>query len=308
MADLPVRLLDESIGRYSVQSKDRRHSEWCVTSKYEIVNWLGSGAYGEVAPPPPCCHYRYSAAFLNRLQVLRARVASDPSKTVVIKRTNIDPGSAKCTLREIAIMRRLNHPNIVKILDILEPEAVAPPAVARVAPGEAFKKLYVVLEDGGMDLKAFIAQQYAPLALEVIQGISRQICAALAYLHSCRVVHRDLKPANILIDPQTFHVRIADFGLSRAVELPADTAPPAPPTPPTPPSHLGIRKSTSEANFFARMCSSSEFRTVAGEDGPHACVQMGVEHMTLGNDFQTNGAGAMLASPRTRACGRGRSA
>jgi serine/threonine protein kinase len=210
-------------------------------------------------------------------------------------------------------MRRLNHPNIVKILDILEPEVGTPPAVApgaEPAPSALFKKLHVVLEDGGMDLKTFIAQQYAPLNPRIIQSISRQICSALAYLHSCRVVHRDLKPANILIDPQTFHVRIADFGLSRAVELPADAAPPTPPTPPSPPtpsSHLGIRKSTSEANFFA-MCSSSEFRTVAGEDGPHACVQMGVEHMTLGNDFQTRGAGAMSASPRTRACGRGRSA
>jgi serine/threonine protein kinase len=193
-------------------------------------------------------------------------------------------------------MRRLNHPNIVKILDILEPEAGTPPADTHAIPGDAFKKLYVVLEDGGMDLQAFIAQQYAPLATEVIQSISRQICAALSYLHSCRVVHRDLKPANILIDPQTFHVRIADFGLSRAVELPADAALPAPPTPPSPPSHLGIRKSTSEANFFA-LCSSSEFRTVAGEDGPHACVQMGVEHLTLDNDFQTVGASALLASP-----------
>ena len=172
------------------------------------------------------------------------------------------------------------------------------------ASNPMFKHLYVVLEDGGIDLKQFFLQQTGPLHIDQIKHISRQICAAVAYLHSCRVVHRDLKPANILIDPQTFHVRIADFGLSRSVELPADAAPPTPPTPPTPPSHLGIRKSTSEANFFARMCSSSEFRTVAGEDGPHACVQMGVEHMTLGNDFQTRGAGAMSASPRTRAGGR----
>jgi hypothetical protein len=59
MADLPpVRVLDESIGRYSVpfrvrNKKEPQSDEWCVTSKYEIVNWLGSGAYGEVAPPPP---------------------------------------------------------------------------------------------------------------------------------------------------------------------------------------------------------------------------------------------------------------
>jgi serine/threonine protein kinase len=79
--------------------------EWKVTSKYRIVSYVGSGVYG---------------------QVVRARLSSDLSKTVVIKRTSDvfrwGPGFAKYALREIAIMRRLNHPNIVKILDILKPE------------------------------------------------------------------------------------------------------------------------------------------------------------------------------------------
>jgi serine/threonine protein kinase len=78
---------------------------WSVTSKYRIVSYVGSGVYG---------------------QVVRARLSSDLSKTVVIKRTSDvfrwGPGFAKYALREIAIMRRLNHPNVVKILDILKPE------------------------------------------------------------------------------------------------------------------------------------------------------------------------------------------
>ena len=91
------------------------------------------------------------------------------------------------------------------------------------------RHLYVVLEDGGIDLKKFFALQRDPLSIDQIRHISRQICAAMAYLHSCRVVHRDLKPENILIDPNPssptyLHVRIADFGLSRAVELPPDTS------------------------------------------------------------------------------------
>jgi serine/threonine protein kinase len=89
--------------------------------------------------------------------------------------------------------------------------------------------LHVVLEDGGIDLKTFFKLQTKPLSIDQIRHISRQICAAMAYLHSCRVVHRDLKPANILIDPNPLsptylHVRIADFGLSRAVELPPGTS------------------------------------------------------------------------------------
>ena len=73
----------------------------------------------------------------------------------------------------------------------------------------------------------------------------------MAYLHSCRVVHRDIKPQNILIDdrpesPTHLHVRIADFGLSRAVELPPDT------TAENVMSvilHAAIRKSKSEENL-----------------------------------------------------------
>jgi len=88
--------------------------------------------------------------------------------------------------------------------------------------------VYVVLEDGGVDLKTFFEKNADALTVEQLQHISRQICAAMSYLHSCRVVHRDLKPANILIDhrrdsPTYLHVRIADFGLSRAVELPPGT-------------------------------------------------------------------------------------
>lgn len=104
-----VRALEESLGQYIVPVPVRggvmEEQEWRVTSKYRIVSYVGSGVYG---------------------QVVRARLSSDLSKTVVIKRTSDvfrwGPGFAKYALREIAIMRRLNHPNIVKILDILKPE------------------------------------------------------------------------------------------------------------------------------------------------------------------------------------------
>jgi hypothetical protein len=108
-ADTHVRARDETLGQYivPVPMRDGKMEEqvWSVTSKYRIVSYVGSGVYG---------------------QVVRARLSSDLSKTVVIKRTSDvfrwGPGFAKYALREIAIMRRLNHPNIVKILDILKPE------------------------------------------------------------------------------------------------------------------------------------------------------------------------------------------
>lgn len=104
-----VRALDETLGQYIVPVPMRNGSMeqqvWSVTGKYRIVSYVGSGVYGKV---------------------VRARLSSDLSKTVVIKRTSDvfrwGPAFAKYALREIAIMRRLNHPNIVKIIDILKPE------------------------------------------------------------------------------------------------------------------------------------------------------------------------------------------
>jgi serine/threonine protein kinase len=117
-AHTQVRTLDESLGKYIVPvplrdggwEKGWENQEWNVTGKYRILNYVGSGVYGKV---------------------VRARLTSDFSKTVVIKRTSDvfkwGAGFAKYALREIAIMRRLNHPNIVKILDILKPEEGLPP-------------------------------------------------------------------------------------------------------------------------------------------------------------------------------------
>ncbi len=267
-----------------------------MTSKYRIVSYVGSGVYG---------------------QVVRARLSSDLSKTVVIKRTSDvfrwRPGFAKYALREIAIMRRLNHlSSAINASSSFQNRSDDNPAAPPLTPASAdslgvhgsspmFKHLYVVLEDGGIDLKQFFLQQTGPLHIDQIKHISRQICAAVAYLQSCRVVHRDLKPANILIDPNPqsptyLHVRIADFGASRSVELPpgADMPPPilAAAASSSPPYPRIIRKSKSEANFLAS-AADSEFRTIAGEDGAHACIEMGLQHMSISGDIQANGSGPM---------------
>jgi len=62
-------------------------------------------------------------------------------------------------------------------------------------------------------------QQAVPLSADAVRSLMKQLVGAVGYLHRCRVVHRDIKPANILIDPATLTLRVADFGLSRIIEV-----------------------------------------------------------------------------------------
>ncbi len=108
--------------------------------------------------------------------------------------------------REAIICARLKHPNIVNIFDV----STDP------------KNLYLIIEFlEGENLSKFI-QQHHPLPFDVILHISKEILKGLAYAHSRGIIHRDIKPGNIMIDREGA-VKITDFGLARAEDLPAIT-------------------------------------------------------------------------------------
>lgn len=108
--------------------------------------------------------------------------------------------------REIAIMKKLDHPNIVRLNEILD--------------SPADNKIYMVMEhvDGGpvMDDK----EEQEPLSEEKARDIFRQLIKGLEYLHYHGIVHRDIKPSNLLLT-RTGLLKISDFGISAICE-PAD--------------------------------------------------------------------------------------
>jgi serine/threonine protein kinase len=105
--------------------------------------------------------------------------------------------------REIEIMKLLNHPNIVKLIDVFEKkeEGTTFLVVEYVAGGELFD--YIVAN--GM-VKEKEARQFF-----------RQIISAVEYCHANLIVHRDLKPENLLLDGDG-NIKISDFGLSNIME------------------------------------------------------------------------------------------
>jgi len=118
----------------------------------------------------------------------------------IVKKSQIEqkPEAASKIRREIALMRLLNHPNILKLIDVCESKRHLY-IIIEIAPnGELFDFL---LDRGNLD---------PDLATKMF----RQIVFGLEYLHANGICHRDLKPENILLDAHD-NVKIADFGFAK---------------------------------------------------------------------------------------------
>ena len=72
------------------------------------------------------------------------------------------------------------------------------------------------------DLKKFLDLNNGPLSPPLVKSYLYQICAAIKYCHSKRILHRDLKPQNLLID-KNGAIKLGDFGLARAFGIPIKT-------------------------------------------------------------------------------------
>jgi serine/threonine protein kinase len=104
-------------------------------------------------------------------------------------------------LREIRILARLRHPNILPLLDSSE------------AGGSLY---YVSPYIAGSSLQRRLARE-ASLPLREVVRIARDVAAALDHAHQSEVIHRDVKPGNVLLDDD--RALVCDFGIARAVEL-----------------------------------------------------------------------------------------
>lgn len=157
-------------------------AEKTLFGKYEVGRLLGYGAFAKV----------YHARDVQT------------EKSVAIKAINkqriLKGGLAANVKREISIMRRLRHPNIVRLLEVLANK----------------KKIYFVLEFAkGGELFAKVAK--SRFSEHLSRRYFQQLISAVGYCHSRGVFHRDLKPENLLLD-ENWNLKVTDFGLSALTE------------------------------------------------------------------------------------------
>ncbi|CAF2879593.1 unnamed protein product [Rotaria sp. Silwood2] len=115
----------------------------------------------------------------------------------IIDKAQLNPTSLQKLFREVKIMKGLDHPNIVKLFEVIETE----------------KTLYLVMEyaSGGEVFDYLVA--HGRMKEKEARSKFRQIVSAVQYLHQKHIVHRDLKAENLLLDAE-LNIKIADFGFS----------------------------------------------------------------------------------------------
>ncbi|CAD5115195.1 DgyrCDS4190 [Dimorphilus gyrociliatus] len=157
-----------------------------IIDDYTKIEKIGEGTYGVV--------YKAKHKHTNEIVALKK-----------IRLENEDEGVPSTAIREISLLKELQHPNIVCLQDVLMEE----------------NKIYLVFEYLTMDLKKYMdaLPKGELLPPDLVQSYLYQILDGVLFCHERRVLHRDLKPQNLLID-KNGAIKLADFGLARAFGVP----------------------------------------------------------------------------------------
>ncbi|EOD39588.1 hypothetical protein EMIHUDRAFT_433442 [Emiliania huxleyi CCMP1516] len=133
-------------------------------------------------------------------------------ETAALKKIKLeceDEGVPGTTLREVSLLKELQHPNVVQLKDVFY------------MPND--NKLYLCFEYCDYDLKKYMKSLQYRLSAACIKSFTYQKIPGLKWCHSHRIFHRDLKPQNVLVDPKRGTLKLADFGLARAFTVPLRT-------------------------------------------------------------------------------------
>ncbi|XP_008285094.1 serine/threonine-protein kinase MARK2 isoform X7 [Stegastes partitus] len=188
-----MQVIENSAGQESKSSSGRSGMPQCRNSatsdeqphigNYRLLKTIGKGNFAKV-------------------KLARHVLTGKEVAVKIIDKTQLNSSSLQKLFREVRIMKMLNHPNIVKLFEVIETE----------------KTLYLVMEyaSGGEVFDYLVA--HGRMKEKEARAKFRQIVSAVQYCHQKCIVHRDLKAENLLLDAD-MNIKIADFGFSNEFTL-----------------------------------------------------------------------------------------
>eukprot|EP01126_Amoeba_proteus_P040608 TRINITY_DN4338_c0_g1_i1.p1 TRINITY_DN4338_c0_g1~~TRINITY_DN4338_c0_g1_i1.p1 ORF type:complete len:372 (-),score=31.02 TRINITY_DN4338_c0_g1_i1:809-1924(-) len=156
-------------------------SERSPLSRYEKIRVLGDGTFGRV--------WAAREIATGKLFALKQ-----------IKMTG-NEGFPRTAIREIRIMRKAQHENVLSVRDVVWAEGNSLDA-------------YLVMDLYDYDLRRLLDKCHVRFTLAEVKYLLMQLIRGVKYLHDTSIIHRDLKTENLLVD-MSGHLKICDYGLSR---------------------------------------------------------------------------------------------
>ena len=165
-----------SVGTFVHMSKGR------VLEMYTLNRVIGQGAFGKV------------------FHATHIKTGVDRAIKCVDKQ-NLSPESARRMMEEVEILRELDHPNIIRVIEVIEDE----------------RNLNIVMElcqGGEMFDRIISTKQFSE---RIAARYMFQIMTAIAHCHKLGVVHRDIKPENVVFatPAEDSVLKVIDFGISK---------------------------------------------------------------------------------------------
>jgi len=155
-----------------------------LKSTYRLYDKVGSGGFATV----------YLGRNLRTNQIVAVKVPREEFAE--------DPGSVERFRREAQLVQRLDHPNIVRVLDF----------------GAEAGQHYLVMDYIEGKTLAQIIRERGPLPVAETLTYAAQICDALQMAHRAGVVHRDIKPQNLMVTPDGT-LKVMDFGVAKLAAM-----------------------------------------------------------------------------------------
>ena len=160
-----------------------------LLDSYEVLKQLGKGGYGKVYE-------------VKNIKTGEIRACKHLSKLNI---KNLDKFR-----REIEILKKMDHPNIIKLYEVYESERSLYLVMEECKGGEIFDRIIKHIQE-----KKMYSEKDAAIIFE-------QVMSCIAYCHNRNICHRDLKPENLLYlnagDEKNNRIKVIDFGLSQACD------------------------------------------------------------------------------------------